>query len=460
MNNFSELKRNTIIIGISTITSKAIAFILAPLYSYFLSTSQYGTMDLITTTVSLLMPVVCLDIYEATFRYSSDKEYDSDEVLSTSLFVSIPGILVVSAVSIVALLVADSPSVIVFTCLYLAIDSINQILSQYLRGMNRLKEFAISGVVNSVFLLAFNLLFLICIRLELFGWMISFLLGKVAMLLYCLREISRDHGQHISRAKVNRSLIKTFLAYCIPLLPTAIMWWIMNASDRYMLAFFLGTGVTGIYAVANKLPSILSILENIFYQSFQISGINNADNDDRNVFYTKVFNSYISVLGIGIAGLLIILKPATLLLFESSYSSAWYSAAILVVAIAFHALTGNLGSYYVIFKKTRGALITSAIGAVSNIVLNAIFIPSYGMMAAALTTLASYVITLIVRWVDTSSFVHISLDVSNTLLCLVAVAAQLVFYYVPGIFSYLIRIVIFFVLVYRHKDLVKKIIKR
>ena len=45
--SYNELKQNTIIIGISNIGSKAISFILAPLYSYYLSTSQFGTMDFI-----------------------------------------------------------------------------------------------------------------------------------------------------------------------------------------------------------------------------------------------------------------------------------------------------------------------------------------------------------------------------------------------------------------------------
>lgn len=71
--NYKELRRNTIIIAIANMGSKLIMFILAPLYSYYMNTAEYGTMDLISTTVGLLVPVLCLDIYEATFRFSSDK---------------------------------------------------------------------------------------------------------------------------------------------------------------------------------------------------------------------------------------------------------------------------------------------------------------------------------------------------------------------------------------------------
>ena len=79
----AELGRNTMIIAVANIGSKAIAFILAPLYSFYLTVEQYGTMDLIVTTVGLIVPFFCLDIFEATFRYASDKNYDGGQTLSS-----------------------------------------------------------------------------------------------------------------------------------------------------------------------------------------------------------------------------------------------------------------------------------------------------------------------------------------------------------------------------------------
>lgn len=85
----SELKKNTIIIAISSLGSKIINFILAPMYSYFLTPEQYGQMDLIITTTSLLLPFICLNIYAGTFRYTieSSSEDGKKKVLSNSLFI-------------------------------------------------------------------------------------------------------------------------------------------------------------------------------------------------------------------------------------------------------------------------------------------------------------------------------------------------------------------------------------
>ena len=67
-NSYKELRRNTLTIAIANLGSKIIAFLLAPLYSYYMTTSQYGTMDLINSSIGLILPFVCVDIFEATFR--------------------------------------------------------------------------------------------------------------------------------------------------------------------------------------------------------------------------------------------------------------------------------------------------------------------------------------------------------------------------------------------------------
>ena len=285
-NRANELKINTIIIAVANLGSKAIAFILAPLYSFYLSTSQYGKMDLITTTVSLMGPILCLDIFEATFRFSSEKGYQREKTISTSLIVTIPGLLLLLSISLGTLYMSESPDVIIYTCAFVYLDAINHILSQFLRGENRMKLFAVSGVVNSVFLLLSNLIFLVFLKWELSGWMISFLVGKLGMMVFCLCSVQLH--KIFSFRFFDLAYLRTFFQYCIPLLPTALMWWVMNVSDRYMLAFFAGTSITGIYAVANKVPSLLSIFENVFYQAFQVSGINDLDNKNRDSFYSDV----------------------------------------------------------------------------------------------------------------------------------------------------------------------------
>lgn len=455
--NFNELKRNTIIIGISNLGSKAISFILAPLYSYYLSTSQYGMMDLITTTAGLLMPLLCLDIYEATFRFASDKKYDDKTVFSSSF--SLCALMSILAITMIAILniFASVPMVMSFSVISAVADANYQVLSQFARGQNKMKIFALSGVVNSVFLLVANILFLILLHYGLAGWLFAYIFGKVIACLYVIWKIKVRN--FFSIKSINKVFYAEAAKYALPLLPNTMMWWVMNASDRYMIAVFLGTAANGIYAVANKMPSLLSVFENIFYQAWQTSSINALEDKDRDKFYSGVFENYFSILTLGVLGLLLILKPLTIQLFAHDYESAWMCTAILVVAVMAHALGGNLGILYGTFKSTKGALLTSIIGACTNIILNFIFIRYWGIMAAATTTLIGYIVVLLYRWWDVKRFVKLTINPLFVILWLIIIVVQLALYYVDGIISYIVRLVIFLVALYANKDLVLKILK-
>lgn len=455
---YQELKINTITIAVANIGSKALAFILAPLYSYYLTMEQYGTMDLITTTAALLVPFICFDIFEATFRYTTDKNYDEKKVFSSSIIICVPGFILLIIAMLVTYIYDINSKIIIFTFLYSILDSINNILTQYIRGQNKMKAFAATGIISSFAILISNVFFLILLNMKLTGWLISFLISKVVVFLYLIVFVYKD--QPFSMKYIDKNYIKCLLRFCIPLMPTATMWWIMNASDRYFITFFVGTSATGIYSVANKIPSILSVFENIFYQSWQTTAINTMNDNDRDYFYSQIFNNYITILCIGMMSILLIGKPMILLLYESSYSTAWICMAPLIIAVMIHALNGNLGSLYFVLKKTKGALYSTVLGALINIILNLFFIPNWGVLGASISTLIGYIATLLYRWIDIKKFVNIKLDGRKLCVPLVFVLIHWFLYYVPGVLSYGIRIIFILVVLYQNRKFLLGVIRR
>lgn len=159
-------------------------------------------------------------------------------------------------------------------------------------------------------------------------------------------------------------------------------------------------------------------------------------------------------------GVLLLAKPLMLLLFEKDYFSAWYYIPVLLFGVVIHALGGNLGSLYSVFRNTTGALISTIIGAVVNIVLNIIFIPILGIMGAAITTVVGYVITLIYRWFDVKRFVFIRLNKKAILLCTVMMFAQMFLYYQNGIWSYVLRVGLIMLVFVFNRDVVLGILSK
>lgn len=456
--SYNELRRNTIIIAISNVGSKAISFLLAPLYSFFLSVEEYGSMDLIVTTAGLLLPFVCFDIFEATFRYAGDKRYDSQTILSSSLMVCTGTMAVIMIVYGFVHQVHPLPMVVLVCIISAILDSFYQVLSQFARGSGNMVAYAIGGIISSLGLLLLNLLLLVCLSLGLTGWIYSFLGAKILAILYLSFRI--DLLNQFRFSKIKRDFIGEAIRFCLPLVPGASMWWIMNASDRYVISFALGISAAGIYAVAAKLPALLSVFENIFYQAWQTTAIKTANSPDRDKIYSEVFWNYFKFLSVGVMGILLILKPMIIYCFSKVYHSAWSTASILVIGVMVHALAANLGMMYIVFKGTGGAFKTTALGAVVNFVLNVIFVPVFGIVAAGVTTVVGYFVVYLYRWYDIKRFTKITLPWKKALIYTSAICVQLILYYIPGIISFLLKGMICVVFLYANKDLLLGMLKR
>ena len=92
-NRTKYLIKNTAIFAINNIATKLIVFLLVPLYTHFLTTSEYGVVDLLFTISSVLVPIFTLNVSEAIYRFSMDKDANNNKIISTSIILLIFGCL-------------------------------------------------------------------------------------------------------------------------------------------------------------------------------------------------------------------------------------------------------------------------------------------------------------------------------------------------------------------------------
>ena len=94
MNKYIKLVKNSTVLLIANFGSKILSFLLIPFYTHVLTTEQYGTVDIITTTVSMVIPIITLSISEATLRFAIDSENDRGKILSNGLLVVLIGYII------------------------------------------------------------------------------------------------------------------------------------------------------------------------------------------------------------------------------------------------------------------------------------------------------------------------------------------------------------------------------
>ena len=191
------------------------------------------------------------------------------------------------------------------------------------------------------------------------------------------------------------------LTYCVPLIPTAVFWWIMGVSDRYLVKWFVGSDANGIYAVAYKMPTILTILATVFMDAWQLSAI--AESGDRRAqacFYARVWDAFFSAVCLCAGGIIAFSPLLIRLLAAESCYDAWRYIPILTLSMIAAAFSNFMGSVYVVTKKSTASLWISLAGAAANIALDLFLIPRIGVQGAAAATFLGCLLVFLMRTVS------------------------------------------------------------
>ncbi len=416
MNKYKKLISDTALFMVSNFASKALVFVLLPLYTNILSTEEYGIADLMTATINLIYPILTLSISEAVLRFVMEKHNDKKEVLSSSLLLILAGTLLLSlSKPIVALFSPELDTYWLYFCLMYLSVTLQACFSNYTKGVNKTKIFAMQGFIHTIALVALNILFLVVIKIDLQGYLLSIIIANFCSVIYMIL-CGRFIGDMFAK-RINYSLFKDMLRYSMPMIPTIIAWWIIQTSSKYMIIAMKGIEVSGVYSVAYKIPSILSVITSIFAQAWQISAISNYGEKDNSSFINTVYKYFNLVSVLACAALVLLAKITGKILYANEFFQAWTYVPPLLLAFVFNGLSGFLAAIFTSSKKTHILMLSTGLGAIISIVLNCIFIPMWGAMGAAITTMLGFAATWAMRLYCSKKLV--SIDISLKKDCLV-----------------------------------------
>jgi O-antigen/teichoic acid export membrane protein len=453
-----DLSKNTILFTISSFGSRILSFFLVPLYTYVLSTSEYGTVDLINTTVQLLIPILTLNIQDAVLRFSLDDEYSPYDVIDVDgkVIAISSGVLVLALFVLWALgIITITPNYIIFLFVLFISGAINNNLSMYLKARDRVRLLAFWGIINMAITCVFNIVLLLVMKLGVNGYLISFVSGTIVADIGMI--ITGGVFHDIKRGKWSTNIVRSILIYSAPLIANSIGWWINNASDRYILTFFCGTALNGIYAVSYKIPSILSAVQSVFYNAWSVSAITEFDKDDSDGFIGNVYTAYSSMSILACSCIMVLNIFIAKILYSKDFFSAWHYIPFLLVGTAFNGLGLFNGCIYTAAKKTKDVSITTIIGATINTALNFILIPFYGAYGAAFATMVGYFFIWLIRLVRMRNIIVMKVNWKNNIMLMVILFLQCVFATATG--NFVLQIPFLFILCILERRTIAKVYK-
>lgn len=396
-NKYKKLVNNSLIFAIGNFGSKIMSFIMVPIYSYTLTTNDYGKVDLLTSLVSLLMPVICLDIYDSVFRFALDRSKNKSQIFSTGMiFAFISSILAIILGIVISQFINSYP--VMYTVIYMIVSVFYSLISNFARAIGYVKQFAMAGIVNTFIMGGCNILFLIVIKMGMNGYMLSMILGQGVAILFLI--LTTKIFIYFGIRNLNNSILKKMLIYGVPLIPNNLAWWLNSASDRFFILVMIGASANGIYAMANKIPSIITTVSSIFFQSWQISVVEEYEKEDGKTFISSVFESYLSILFFLGVGILAVIRPLYRIILSPSYFIGWKLTPFLVLAVIYTSLASFLGTIYTANKKTVSVLVTTIYGAIANVILTIILVKFIGIDGAAIANAISFFLVSLLRFIE------------------------------------------------------------
>lgn len=474
-NKYTQLAMNTMVFAIGNFGSKILVILLTRLYSSNISPADSSTKELLEITANFLIPIFTFSMNEAIIRYGLDKKYKKAEVFSTAMTLNLIGLglmfIIVPILKIIPFLnFIDGYTILLL--IYVCTSALRSMCSQFVRAKGFVKLYSFDGILATLTLFIFNVIFISRLHWGVKGFMLSVILSDLssALFLFCIANLQK----YFKIKYYNKKLATSMMRFSLPLIPTTVMWVITGFSDRLFIRYMksdvvtLGETSAGIYGYASKIPNLISMISTIFFQAWNMSAITENDSKDRNNFYGKIYNAYESILFIASALLIACVKIVSPFLVSSKnfkeYEDVYIYTPILIIAVLFMCLDQFLSSIYTATKHTKNSFWTSFVASIANIVMNYFLIPVWGIQGASIATFISYYLCFWSRIIDARYYVPFKFNAFRSTVNTVAIFLMSVLIIKsPAFYGFWVFVLLMFVLFINYNAIMitaKKLLKK
>ena len=418
----------------------------------FYSAEIYGVWVQATVTVNLLVPIITLQLGAALVRFMAGEDDRSTRRMYLGAMLW-PVVVVCCLVPALSLLFRNELSRLLFNTLdyikfiplifsWAAIDALLSFLLFYLVARGKIKKQVVVQLILSAVKIALIIIFAISgYSLE---WIIAgIIVFELLLTALVFSIVVRDTGfPNLSTTKS-----RLYLGFSAPLIPSALLLWIVNASDRYFIAHFIGLSQTGIYSASYALAGILSLFSGAigFVLFPSISKLWSQNEKGRVKNYLEYSTKLFLLLALpGVAGLYILSQP----LLSSIATNEYIAGSGIVLLLAVGALL--FGVYQICIQvallvwQTRWLLLIVGIAAAINVGINLTIIPIIGLIGAAIAAGVSFLFLAVIAVLWAWRVVGYKIDykfVAKTIVASFIMAFCLNFIEISGVWAIALAII-------------------
>ena len=463
----SKFLKDLGIYAIGNLGSKIITFAMVPLYTFFVkNTGDFGYYDLCLTVIFLIMPLATLQLRDGAFRFLLETQDQRERSkIITFIYRTLLTSVMVSLVATILLAMFTSIGYLWYCLLLLLAMSFFEVITQVARGLGNNKDFVAAGIISSMGIGVFSIVLVAFAGLGIKGIFLANILARLVAIMFLelkLHIFATYFKFNIDLGKAGRDILK----YSLPLLPGSLCWWLTGSSDRWFINHFVGIDANGIYAVAFRFNGIILTLSTIFYQAWQETAILQYNSQDRDKFFSKMFNTYIGVLAILLTAYTFTLKLFYPVIVDANYQESVNYLYPMGISAVIFALSAFFDMGYQCAKDTPRTLPAIFLAAVVNLVCNLVLVKYIGVYGAIITSIITYLVLFIYRLHDMKRYFKLSLYTSSIIAAVLIPIGAIPFYLVDAWWGLLVYMIAACILSYysipkgTREELIGKILQK
>lgn len=410
MKSLLKFAKTSGIYFIGTVLHKLITFFLLPIYTAYIDKAEMGTYDAATAYITFLCSILFLDIWSGIMRFTF--EYEGDErkkPINSGLAIFACSSIIYTAI-IFAVGCIFNVEYLFYIYLYGLLMNLQTLMGYLARTYGKNTLYATTGLISSFVTVMLNILFIVYFKMDYSALFISACIG------YLFNIVILGWGIHFHRLLSIKAfdidIFKRLFRFSIPLCMNSVAYWFLTSYNRVAVTNVLGTGANGLYSIAGRFSSFITLFTSCFNMAWQeMSYSREASHEsDQSEFYTKALNAYIKFLGMGV----VILIPAVYVIFpimiNSSYAEAKNLVPYYLLGTIASCISGFLGNVFTAIKKNNVLFYTTVAGSVVNVVTVHILLPTIGIQGASIALFVGFMINNVIRWNLLKKYIAVKLD--------------------------------------------------
>lgn len=455
-----SLIKNIGLVFAGTAGSKLILFFLLPFYTAYFTPEEYGGGDLVVIYGTMLLAILTGNIFDAVFLFPKGKAFAVQRrYFSSGLFFQLALLVVGGGVlTAIRFLMQDSSGFFIRNIWWIFFVAASQALQsytqQFARGADKMAVYVSAGVVHSATLALFSLLLVPYYGIT--GFLTAQIAGPLAGTGFAFFA-GKMYRYFSFRAYDKRFLVR-MLQYSIPLAPTTFMWWLISSSNRPLLEIYTGLATVGLFAVAVKIPALLSVGYGIFNNAWTISVVEEYKKNDFSQYFNKMFLLIYFTLIFLASGMTVFMSKILALVVSKEFQTAWVYIPVMMFSAIFSSMAGFIGPVFAAHKKSVYFLYSCLICGVTCILLNFLLIPAMGLWGAVIAAVGSSLVMFIARLFYAWRYVQLK-NILFLFYCTLSSLALAVFtiYFKHILWSFVLLILIFLPVFYLQKRNISEI---